>query len=837
MREILPTNLKFFFGKHKQYFGVFMALIVAISSIGISYFTNKQASTDTRSDAATPSSVGIINQGASRFEPPTGKAYYGMGQHISTLGSREYYYPDTKVAICSVHAKNGIRPRFLSGYVGLTRDDYLSNNLASLNKINAEEGSYYIPLLGLVEGPQTNFEYTDKLLNDNAEVINRLKLFGSQLKQYGKPVFIRPFLEMNDGGGHFTNTMNWAASKGYTGTAQYNAAREASLKGYKKIVDNLRAGAGGDLYNVAFMWHVVSQTPDKGNDYYESWYPGNRYVDWVGDSWFYADQIINRFPNLQNFAKSKGLPVFIPESGPTVSEPKGITNPNIVPGFFSPYFNTIESPSNVIKGFVYISTNWAATGEQPTWADTSLEKNQTALNYFAQETAKPIFNAGLDPLKVGTKPFEGNGITGRFEKSGLLNIISKDKIWQLQRSNNTWLKATYMKDDPFWESAPVINGLKPYEGEGVTAAWYTASDNSLRVISKNRFYRYNFTNNQWDFAQALPFLSLPNNPWNQAPAINGLKPWDAEGVTAAWVDNENNLRVVSKNRLWRLNQTSGQWDFAQALPFATLPSNPWHNAPVADGLKPWEGVGITASEFINDGTPKGKLVLVSKDKYWTWDLNTDLWDTTVNVGYGNYRDQSNTNIWKKAPFIELDGYTLPNNNPGSACPIPTTPTPTKTPIPTVTSTPTKTPAPTVTVTAVSTPTKTPTPIKTPTPNPTVTVTIVKTPTPSISPKPSTTTTPINTVVPSLTPTRQPSGTPTKIPTVLPSTPCPLKTEGDANCDNLIDLLDFRDFREQYILFQRGQLDMTKASANFNGDTNLDLLDFKAFRDGYIKHRN
>jgi hypothetical protein len=63
--------------------------------------------------------------------------------------------------------------------------------------------------------------------------------------------------------------------------------------------------------------------------------------------------------------------------------------------------------------------------------------------------------------------------------------------------------------------------------------------------------------------------------------------------------------------------------------------------------------------------------------------------------------------------------------------------------------------------------------------------------------------------------------------------CTKKSQGDANCDNNVDLSDFKEFRDELILFQQGKLTIQQAAANFNGDTSIDLLDFAAFRVGYI----
>lgn len=69
-------------------------------------------------------------------------------------------------------------------------------------------------------------------------------------------------------------------------------------------------------------------------------------------------------------------------------------------------------------------------------------------------------------------------------------------------------------------------------------------------------------------------------------------------------------------------------------------------------------------------------------------------------------------------------------------------------------------------------------------------------------------------------------------TATPNTPsCDLKIEGDADCNDSIDLLDFSIFRDEYL----GHL--TTKQADFNNDSEVSLVDFEIFRQGYIKQRS
>jgi hypothetical protein len=409
----------------------------------------------------------------------------------------------------------------------------------------------------------------------------------------------------------------------------------------------MREGAGDDLPNVAWIWHVI---PIEGadNKYYESWYPGNRYVDWIGVSLFSSSHI-TALRTVTSFARTKGNPVFIPESAPTVGIQKGVQDPEVLKKFFTPYFSSIKAATNNIKGFIYINSKWANTPTSE-WPSSQIEQIPAVVKKFATETAKPNFQIPPDVLRVGRKPFEGPGITGAWQRADKkLHIVSKDKYWVLDQSTPrpVWTTATDIANVAPFNTAPAVNGLRPWEGEGITAVWTVARENHryLRVISRNRFYRYDYQAGAW-YSGPNPFTD-PKNYWSKAPAINRLRPWEGVGITAVWVANDNNMRIISRNRFYRYNFTAGRWDFAQAFPLADA-NNHWNHAPLnnnIDRARPWEGEGITAA-WIKNGY---LLQLISRDKYWELNLKLNRWT----AAHGNYRDLPMKHIWKSAPFVTL----------------------------------------------------------------------------------------------------------------------------------------------------------------------------------------
>lgn len=150
-----------------------------------------------------------------------------------------------------------------------------------------------------------------------------------------------------------------------------------------------------------------------------------------------------------------------------------------------------------------------------------------------------------------------------------------------------------------------------------------------------------------------------------------------------------------------------------------------------------------------------------------------------------------------------------------------TPTPTNTPTPT--QTPTFTPTMTPTNSPIPTPTNTPVPTSTPFPTSTPVPTLTFTPTPTLS----------------LTPTQIPSNTHTPSPTISVVERdidiCPRRAEGDADCNNAIEINDFTCWRAQYIektlLVAQGCLD-----TDFNDSDSTTLFDYAIWYVSFMKER-
>jgi hypothetical protein len=125
---------------------LFVLLFIAFTTTVV--FLGKLSLLTQKSSSQAAELTGIPYQGYSRFEPPNGKVFFGMGQEIDNpaIGTNRYA-TETQPGICSVYSKNGVRPRLLSGYIGLKTPTGLSDILNRFEVVNSKEGNYYVPVI------------------------------------------------------------------------------------------------------------------------------------------------------------------------------------------------------------------------------------------------------------------------------------------------------------------------------------------------------------------------------------------------------------------------------------------------------------------------------------------------------------------------------------------------------------------------------------------------------------------------------------------------------------------------------------------------------------------
>jgi hypothetical protein len=227
-----------------------------------------------------------------------------------------------------------------------------------------------------------------------------------------------------------------------------------------------------------------------------------------------------------------------------------------------------------------------------------------------------------------SKPYEGSGVTAAYEgPSGTaLTLISVDKYWLFDWTSG-WSGSGLLASVPAWSAAPAVGGLKPYEGEGVTAAYNDPSFGQFAIISKDKYWIFDRTSNSWTSSGLL------QDAWAAAPEVNGLKPFQGDGVTAAYNNpGGSTLTIISRDKYWLYTWGTSTWSAGGLL------SNAWSAAPSVAGVKPFEGDGVTAA--YNDPSVS-TLSIISRDKYWQYTWATSSW-----TGSGSLAD-----AWATAPTV------------------------------------------------------------------------------------------------------------------------------------------------------------------------------------------
>ncbi|MFG2821567.1 endo-1,3-beta-xylanase [Kitasatospora sp. NPDC048365] len=236
------------------------------------------------------------------------------------------------------------------------------------------------------------------------------------LKGYNRPVYLRIGYE-------FDGPWNCYSADFYKQAFAYIKGR----------IDALGAA------NVATVWQSAAWPLNASTDHpewnyvvtdpahYDTWYPGDQYVDWVALSAFYTSGSLatqwgcshyDTDPGalqdrVLNFARGHGKPVMIAESAPQgyqtgahtrscifQKNKSAATGQDIWNQWYAPYFAWIHRNSDVIRAAAYINTNWdsqtlwqCADGAQAGgpgcsngyWGDSRVQADPTVLaDYLAE---------------------------------------------------------------------------------------------------------------------------------------------------------------------------------------------------------------------------------------------------------------------------------------------------------------------------------------------------------------------------------------------------------------------------------------------------------------------
>ena len=357
------------------------------------------------------------------LEPPEGKILQGMGQwdadnaaYLSALaGYGSPPYPGHEMAIVNIppseSSAGGNRP------FDATAAAIMLGNLEDMDedgRIPAVAISFY----DYTAGGGTPTSHDDEVAAEtNADMVSQINRLGDVLEDFGKPVFVRIGLEINN--------------VTLTGYAEGYHAYDFPI--CYQITHDLLIDAGAT--RCAFVWCWEASAPTDYLDVHPTtgdpkWYPGDEYVDWFGLDIFNRNEFTelsspitaagSKLSNVLAFiakADEHQKPIFIAESS-CVDFPiaESATDDNDSwDEWFVHYFDFIENNPG-IKAIDYISHDWTGgSGGPDNWLDGNLYNCDEVMDNWVDAISEPEFLGADSQLLL-------NGYTGwwglNFGKNG-----------------------------------------------------------------------------------------------------------------------------------------------------------------------------------------------------------------------------------------------------------------------------------------------------------------------------------------------------------------------------------------------------------------------------------
>ena len=177
---------------------------------------------------------------------------------------------------------------------------------------------------------------------------------------------------------------------GYEFDGPWNGYDATNYKAsFIRIVDQLNARG---IENYATV--MASSSMFVEQSVWESYYPGDDYVDWLGYSFFDPSHSSNA-PAL-TFARERGKPIFIAEGTPWIGTRMATDDgASIWASWFQPLFQHIESNTDVIKAVSYINAEWLS---QPMWEnsfhfaiDTRIQLNTVVTERWLEKMNESLY--------------------------------------------------------------------------------------------------------------------------------------------------------------------------------------------------------------------------------------------------------------------------------------------------------------------------------------------------------------------------------------------------------------------------------------------------------------
>jgi hypothetical protein len=183
------------------------------------------------------------------------------------------------------------------------------------------------------------------------------------------------------------------------------------------------------------------------------------------------------------------------------------------------------------------------------------------------------------PAVVGVYPWDDPGVTAAFQDKATGSQIIVNQFRRWVHAGKAWAKAGNITDD--WtagDAGPIpLDGAVPWNGPGVTAAFFTSDGTSFVAISQDKAWTRRTDDpdpRNWTWSDAGGFLLSTRVPWSTAPVIAGQHLYDGKGVTAAYYVGDN-FFVISRDKMWVFGL--GKWIASGAL----QDMRGWGSAPSA----------------------------------------------------------------------------------------------------------------------------------------------------------------------------------------------------------------------------------------------------------------
>jgi len=325
-----------------------------------------------------------------KFTPPNGKTLLIIGHD---LGAVEGYIADVwavpggVTTYTNISEDGGDNQQILHGLESLT--NYGSGDVHAQALIDAYPDSVLVIGLSIVDYTGRNLTNLGSGAHDAH--IDRL---GEFIKATERPVFLRIGYEFDGEWNHYSPSL-------YT-------------QAFQHIVERLRSNG---VDNFASVWQSATYPGGRYmNLPFDTWYPGDKYVDWMGVSYFVYDPYVHD-PFL-NFAREHSKPVMVAEAAPqgydldelTWSSPghDGSTRNHksaqeIWDEWYAPFFDYVHKNRDVVRAAAYINVDWNSQpmwepGVQGYWGDSRVQVNAVIKERWLAEIGSDFWLHGSQKL-------------------------------------------------------------------------------------------------------------------------------------------------------------------------------------------------------------------------------------------------------------------------------------------------------------------------------------------------------------------------------------------------------------------------------------------------------